>query len=337
MPLLTEVVLRIEGYELPSTVAQIAGFVIGPCLAFQQALFALNPSIEGGLFGLPLIGDPWVYVGILGLQAILYMVFTVMIENRQASVNLQPMKIVHDPDIEEITDFADDLIIEDNKMSKEKDNNPIHVKDLLKVYPTGQQAVRGLSFGVGKGEIFGLLGPNGAGKSTTFNMITQLIGRSGGEIALNGKSLDSNKKSDIYKDCGVCPQFDPLWDLLNVREHLVIFGKIKGLGGRDLEENIDYFMDILRIRQHQKKRTYQLSGGNKRRLCVALASLGAPVMQFMDEPSTGLDPLGRVHLWETIRQTLQLRNSSIVLTTHSMPEAESLCSKIGTWLSFIPC
>ena len=246
-----------------------------------------------------------------------------------------PARKLSEPDDEELPDSLADTEIEINRMNDPDNADVIKVKDLQKVYPTGQAAVKGISFGVEKGQIFGLLGPNGAGKSTTFNMITQLISRSGGEIELNGRSIDSENKFSIYKDCGVCPQFDSLWDLLTVREHLVIFGKIKGLTGRNLQENVDYFLNILHIKQHQNKRSSQLSGGNKRRLCVALASIGAPSMQFMDEPSTGLDPLARVYLWDTIKQTMALRNSSIILTTHSMPEAESLCSKIGNIFYFI--
>lgn len=312
---------------------QVIGFLVGPCVAYQQGLFAMNPRDDSEvnlIFPPSLIPTPWAYVGILMTQAIVYMILTLVIENHKASVRVIRHKKVagNEEDLEDFVDY-EDAENEVKRMNDPDNKDVITVKDLEKVYLTGQRAVKGISFGVEKGQIFGLLGPNGAGKSTTFNIITQLIGRSGGEVKLNGRSIDSENKFSIYKDCGVCPQFDSLWDLLTVREHLVLFGKIKGLRGKDLQENVDYFMDILHIRQHQKKRSSQLSGGNKRRLCVALASIGAPTMQFMDEPSTGLDPLARVYLWETIKQTLALRNSSIVLTTHSMPEAESLCSKIG--------
>lgn len=332
LPFATHGVLAWFQFQKLSTLAQIIGFVIGPCLAFQQGLFALNPTNqENDIFNKSLFSNPWAYVGILVLQATGYMIITILIENRKSSVKLQNTKVL--PQIqgeeEEVDEFAEDVESEMKQMMSSQKKPVIKVTNLQKVYPRGQQAVKGISFGVEKGEIFGLLGPNGAGKSTTFNIITQLISRSGGTVELGGRSIDSEDKFTIYKDCGVCPQFDSLWDLLTVKEHLIIFGKIKGLSGKDLQENIDYFLDILHIRQNQHKKTSQLSGGNKRRLCVALASLGAPTMQFMDEPSTGLDPLARVYLWDTIKQTLALRNSSIVLTTHSMPEAESLCTKIG--------
>ena len=334
VPFVAQALLGWLKFKESSEALQVLGMVIGPCIAYQQGLFALNPrkdASENPVFPPSLIPNIWAYVGILAAQAIGYMILTVVIENHKASVKMRNTKLP-----ETVEDYNDGLInstedaeTEIKRMLDPDNEDVITVKDLQKIYPTGQQAVKNISFGVEKGQIFGLLGPNGAGKSTTFNIITQLISRTGGEVKLNGKSLDAENKFSIYKDCGVCPQFDSLWDLLTVREHLVVFGRIKGLSGVELKENVDYFLDILHIRQHQNKRSSQLSGGNKRRLCVALASIGAPSMQFMDEPSTGLDPLARVYLWDTIKQTLALRNSSIVLTTHSMPEAESLCSKIG--------
>lgn len=276
-----------------------------------------------------LIQNAWIYVAILVGQAIAYMVVTIVIENMHFNVKIKEGEVTENPQADELGPFTEDIEMDLKRLLSPDNKDPIKVRDLRKVYENGTVAVDNISFGVEKGQIFGLLGPNGAGKSTTFNMITQLISRSGGRIELNGRSIDDTNKYDIYKDCGICPQFDPLWELLTVKEHIQVFGMIKGLSGKDLQENIDYFLDILHVRPHQNKRTYQLSGGNKRRLCVAMASIGAPSLQFMDEPSTGLDPLARFYLWNTIKQTMAMRNSSIVLTTHSMPEAESLCGKIG--------
>lgn len=338
VPFATQAVLSWAKYEQWALAMQIIGFIIGPCLAFQQGVFAINPTnTKSEIFNQTLIAYPWIYVAILLVQTIGYMLITVWIENRKTSIKVQHNRKVrpHAESYEEDrNEYGEDAEKEVRELMENEDKHVIKIKDLEKVYPTGQRAVNGISFGVEKGEIFGLLGPNGAGKSTTFNIITQLISRSGGEVELGGRSIDSEDKFSIYKDCGVCPQFDALWDLLTVKEHLIIFGKVKGLSGIELQENVNYFLDVLHIRQHQNKKSSQLSGGNKRRLCVAIASLGAPTMQFMDEPSTGLDPLARVYLWDTIKQTLALRNSSIVLTTHSMPEAEALCSKIGNLIPF---
>lgn len=333
LPFIFQTVLEYEKFNRASTAIQILGFTLGPCLAYQQGLFALNPNAQGGMFGNVLIQNPWFYIILLMTQAIAYMVLTIFIENIKFSVKIKEQRAVEPAPSDELGSFSEDIEMDLKRLNSPDNHDPIKVSDLRKVYKNGNVAVENLSFGVEKGQIFGLLGPNGAGKSTTFNIITQLISRSGGRIELNGHSIDQKDKFEIYKDCGVCPQFDPLWELLTVKEHIAIFGRIKGLTGVELQENIDYYLDILHIRQHQNKRTYQLSGGNKRRLCVAISSIGAPSMQFMDEPSTGLDPLARFYLWDTIKQTIAMRNSSIVLTTHSMPEAESLCGKIGKFVA----
>lgn len=328
LPLVFQTVLISEGWTKVALVLQVAGFVFGPCLAFQQGLFALNPQAQNG-FNYVLIQSPWFYVSLLITQATVYMIMTIVIENNKFNVKVKDVAAKETVYNDEVGSFSEDIETDLKRLLSPDNKDPIKVHGLRKVYKNGHAAIDNLSFGVEKGQIFGLLGPNGAGKSTTFNIITQLISRTGGKIELNGRSIDQKDKFEIYRDCGVCPQFDPLWELLTVREHLAIFGQIKGLTGKELQENIDYYLDILHIRQHQHKRTYQLSGGNKRRLCVAMASIGAPSLQFMDEPSTGLDPLARYYLWDTIKQTMAMRNSSIILTTHSMPEAESLCGKIG--------
>jgi len=138
-----------------------------------------------------------------------------------------------------------------------------------------------------------------------------------------------NDLAHIFKEVGICPQFDCLWENLTVKEHLYLFGRLKGLHGRELEENLEYYIKVMSLEDHVKKKSAILSGGNKRKLCVSNALIGSPAMQCFDEPSTGLDPLARKALYTTLTQNLQYRNSSIILTTHSMPEAENLCHKIG--------
>jgi ATP-binding cassette, subfamily A (ABC1), member 3 len=134
---------------------------------------------------------------------------------------------------------------------------------------------------------------------------------------------------DIYQNVGICPQFDCLWGNLTPPEHLYLFGRMKGLSGQDLIENIEYYINIMQLNDYRKTRSKDLSGGNKRKVCVAIALIGGPNLQFFDEPSTGLDPIAKRFLWNTLNKSLSTRSSSIVLTTHSMTEAESLCHKIG--------
>jgi len=206
--------------------------------------------------------------------------------------------------------------------------DPIKVVDLKKTYPNGLPAVKDVSFGVEKGQIFGLLGPNGAGKSTTFNIVTAMIPRTAGSVKLMETEIDRNL-FEVYQNVGCCPQFDCYWDVLTVKQHLQLFGRMKGLTGNDLEESVDYYIKILLLEDHANKRASILSGGTKRKLCVANALIGGPRIQFLDEPSTGLDAIAKKHLWHAMSQNLVTRNASIILTTHSISEAESMCHKIG--------
>lgn len=134
---------------------------------------------------------------------------------------------------------------------------------------------------------------------------------------------------EIYSDVGICPQFDCLWEHLTPLEHLNLFGRMKGLNGRDLKESVRYFLEVMQLTDYIDRKAGRLSGGNKRKLCVTNALIGGPDIQFFDEPSTGVDPIARRFLWNTLSQGLKLRNSAICMTTHTMEEAESLCTKIG--------
>lgn len=134
---------------------------------------------------------------------------------------------------------------------------------------------------------------------------------------------------EIFQDVGICPQFDCLWDNLSPREHLFLFGRMKGLRGNALRQSVEYFLKTMQLDFFRETKAGNLSGGNKRKLCVADALIGGPDLLFFDEPSTGLDPIARRFLWNTLSQSLKSRNSSIILTTHSMIEAESLCDNIG--------
>eukprot|EP00828_Plagiopyla_frontata_P021275 TRINITY_DN2768_c0_g1_i4.p4 TRINITY_DN2768_c0_g1~~TRINITY_DN2768_c0_g1_i4.p4 ORF type:complete len:272 (+),score=46.38 TRINITY_DN2768_c0_g1_i4:1504-2319(+) len=135
--------------------------------------------------------------------------------------------------------------------------------------------------------------------------------------------------SSIFQDVGICPQFDCLWPELSPLEHLYLFGRMKGLSGNDLDESVQYFIRSMQLEQYINRRSKNLSGGNKRKLCVSNALIGSPELLFFDEPSSGLDPIARRFLWNTLSQNIEKKESSIVLTTHSMNEADNLASKIG--------
>ncbi|EGR34524.1 hypothetical protein IMG5_008730 [Ichthyophthirius multifiliis] len=211
------------------------------------------------------------------------------------------------------------------RVENQENQDSIKAIKIHKVYPNGFHAVKGTTFGVQKGQIFGLLGPNGAGKSTTFNIITANIPKCAGKVFFKDKQLQGNQ---YFDDVGVCPQGNCLWDFLSPVEHLRLFGRIKGLEKDKLEQMVNYYNLQLDLDKFQTK-SANLSGGNKRKLCVANALIGSPSLLFLDEPSTGLDPIAKRQLWKCLKEVLFQKQSSIVLTTHSLQEAEDLCDKIS--------
>ena len=200
-------------------------------------------------------------------------------------------------------------------------------KEALKA--TTVYAVESVSFAADKGQVFGLLGVNGAGKTTTFKMLCGLYCPSGGSIYVLGMDASTHMKK-VRRHVGYCPQFDALWDLLTTREHVLLYAKIRGYTGADLEKVVAGKLRELDLLQYTKARAGTLSGGNKRKLSVAMALVGEPELVFLDEPSCGMDPFARRSMWNIIESVAEKRKHSlIILTTHSMEEAEALCSRVA--------
>lgn len=140
----------------------------------------------------------------------------------------------------------------------------------------------------------------------------------------------SRENIEIFQDVGVCPQFNCLWDNLTPKDHLYLFGRMKGLQGCELKKNVKFFLRKLQLQLYKNAKAMNLSGGNKRKLCFAMSLIGGSDLLFFDEPSTGLDPIARKFLWDVLRNTLKSQKNSIVFTTHAMTEAETLCDIIGS-------
>ncbi|KAL4157382.1 hypothetical protein PRNP1_006405 [Phytophthora ramorum] len=211
----------------------------------------------------------------------------------------------------------------------EADDEAVKLVGLRKVYPGGKVAVRNLSFGLKRGECFGFLGINGAGKTTTMKMLTGDVQPSHGTATLGGFDILS-QQIEVRRQIGYCPQFDALFDLLTVREHLELFGAIKGIPQSSLDRVVMEKIQQLNLGDFEHKLAGSLSGGNKRKLSVAIAMIGNPAIIFLDEPSTGMDPVSRRFMWDVIADiSTRGKESTIVLTTHSMEESEALCSRVG--------
>eukprot|EP00850_Spirogloea_muscicola_P008456 SM000045S16201 [mRNA] locus=s45:178603:184208:+ [translate_table: standard] len=190
------------------------------------------------------------------------------------------------------------------------------------------QAVKGAWFNVERGKLFCLLGPNGAGKSTTIHCLTGIIPSTGGDALVCGDSIKSPAgMTRIRSKMGVCPQFDILWDSLSGREHLRLFALIKGLPSSQLHFETEDLLSRVRLTEAANVPAGSYSGGMKRRLSVAVALIGDPEIVFLDEPTTGMDPVTRRHVWDILESAKKGR--AVVLTTHSMEEADVLGDRIA--------
>jgi len=187
-------------------------------------------------------------------------------------------------------------------------------------------ACRGVSLEVVSGCVYGLLGPNGAGKSTMMSMLTGIERADGGDGFINGSSITWDLET-ARLHIGLCPQFDALMDNLTAREHLVLLADIRGVPKDLVNRVVERAIVDMSLTEKAGAVSKTYSGGNKRKLSVAMSIVANPKVTFLDEPSTGMDPETRRHMWAFISRIAQSR--AVVLTTHSMEEADALCSKIG--------
>jgi ABC-2 type transport system ATP-binding protein len=197
----------------------------------------------------------------------------------------------------------------------------LDVQNLTKRYGS-LVAVNNVSFQVYRQEVFGILGPNGAGKTTTLEMIETLRPMDSGKVMLNGLDVRTEEQR-VKRSIGVQLQSSSFFDKLSLSELLLLFGEL-------YDRTIDP-MKLLQDVELQDKaaaRVNQLSGGQKQRFSIASALVNDPVLLFLDEPTTGLDPQARRHLWEVIRR-IRGEGKTIVLTTHYMEEAEELCDRVA--------
>ncbi|GIL52645.1 hypothetical protein Vafri_8453, partial [Volvox africanus] len=189
-------------------------------------------------------------------------------------------------------------------------------------------AVYGTWLRIVPGECFCLLGPNGAGKTTTIKCLTGAIRPTSGEALVYGTSvLDSAGLDSARAQTGICPQFDVLWGALSGREHLALMADVRGLPWSQRRDEVDRMLKQVRLEEAADRPAGSYSGGMRRRLSVAAALLGDPRVIYLDEPTTGMDPVSRSHVWELISSCKAGR--CLVLTTHSMEEAEVLGDRIA--------
>lgn len=189
------------------------------------------------------------------------------------------------------------------------------------------RALDQLSLSIQAGAFFGLLGPNGAGKSTFMSIVSGFLRQDSGTLTLDGQPLDPNNINQ-KKKIGLSPQHIALYKELPAETNLKLFGKLYGLAGKELHQQIEYALEVAQLAERRKSLVKEFSGGMKRRLNIAAALMHKPKILLCDEPTVGVDPQSRNAIFETL-QELKNQGTTIVYSTHYMEEAERLCDQIA--------
>ena len=220
-------------------------------------------------------------------------------------------------------------------ISEEKNNSfldGLRIVGASKIYNLSHgkklSALENIYFDVSRGELISLLGHNGAGKTTLINTLVGNISISSGYAIINGINItDENVKTKYKRQLiGLCPQHDILWEELTPYEHIELYASLRNYDKKDIKQIVDIKMKEVHLEQVTNDKVSTFSGGMKRRISILLSTVGNPNVVFLDEPSTGLDPVNRRFIWKMIKEIK--KKSSVILTTHSMTEAEFLSDRI---------
>ncbi|KAM4720611.1 retinal-specific phospholipid-transporting ATPase ABCA4 isoform 1-T1 [Rhinophrynus dorsalis] len=302
------------------------------CLGRGLIDLAMNQAVTDvyARFGEEHITNPfqWEFLGknifAMAVEGVLYFGLNILIQKR-FFVNTWFSEPPKDP----IEGEDEDVAQERQRIMKGGGKNDIlKLKQLSKMYPGKHTpAVDRLCIGVRPGECFGLLGVNGAGKTTTFKMLTGDIEVTSGEASVAGYSILTDI-ADVHQNTGYCPQFDAIDELLTGREHLQLYGRLRGVPEDEVNMVADWAIEKLGLKKYADQPTGTYSGGNKRKLSTAIALIGCPPVVLLDEPTTGMDPQSRRFLWNSIVSIIK-EGRAVVLTSHSMEECEALCTRLA--------
>ncbi|KAH9948219.1 P-loop containing nucleoside triphosphate hydrolase protein [Amylocystis lapponica] len=216
--------------------------------------------------------------------------------------------------------------VDDEAAAVATSDDVLRVLNVVKAYGS-KRVVDDVSFGVARNTIFALLGPNGAGKTTTFNIIRNEVLPDEGDVVISGTSVVHHPRT-ARLSLGVCPQFTAIDSEMTVEEHLLIYGRLKGLHrGEEVRRNVQSLMRATSLDMYADRLASKLSGGNQRKLSLAIALIGNPSVVLIDEFSTGIDAKMKRDMWGTLRNVAV--GKAIVITTHSMEEASALANKVG--------
>jgi len=295
--------------------------------ALMMALAHASTNLETFASGFPPLGAT---CSIAFIETVLYALLTYYLDRRPAARVISRVAW-QDPDGAEDADVWAEAEASQGAFSR-GEFAALHFDSLRKVYNANKMnkvvAVKALSLRIQKGEIFGLLGANGAGKTTAISMTMRSCYPSAGDVCIQASSvLDDFERATRH--LGVVTQHDALYDRLTAREHCQLFAALRDVEPHLLEEVVATVLSQMHLDTAvtKTKLAGQLSGGQKRKLCTAVALIGGPSVVLLDEPSAGLDPVSRRSLWDVLRATMADR--AACLTSHSMEEAEALCTRCG--------
>ena len=267
---------------------------------------------------------------LLGIMTVVYFLIVIGFELFETYPALAKCLVRKKNPKDEAYEHDDDVDKEDALANK---TNPsevqVNVKGLCKSFQIQDSlltAVNKVSFNVNPEQCFALLGVNGAGKTTMFKILTGEISSDQGSAYIGGYDV-SKELPKVRTLIGYCPQFDAISDLLTAEEHLELYAHIKGIPKNKVQEQVDYMLKSMDLEQYRKVLAGTYSGGNKRKLSVAMALIGNPSVVFLDEPSAGMDPEARKQMWKILGK-IKKQKSALILTTHSMEEAEALCDRM---------
>ncbi|XP_069369174.1 retinal-specific phospholipid-transporting ATPase ABCA4-like isoform X2 [Paralichthys olivaceus] len=302
------------------------------CLGRGLIDMAMNQAITDiyTRFGEDYSPDPyqWNFIGknlfCMAVEGFVYFLLNILFQYRfflDHWISDCPKPKIFDEDV--------DVAEERERVCQNRNTNDIlRTRDLSKTY-TGTiiPAVDRICVGVSPGECFGLLGVNGAGKTTMFKMLTGDIDVTSGEASIAGHSILTNIL-DVHQNMGYCPQFDAIDELLTGREHLHLYARLRGVPESEISRVAEWAIHKLGLTECAGRSAGTYSGGNRRKLSTAIAMIGCPALVLLDEPTTGMDPLSRRFLWNSILSVIQDRRA-VVLTSHSMEECEALCTRLA--------
>ncbi|XP_069087522.1 retinal-specific phospholipid-transporting ATPase ABCA4 isoform X3 [Pleurodeles waltl] len=302
------------------------------CLGRGLIDLAMNQAVTDvyAKFGEEHVSNPfqWEFLGknvfAMAVEGVVYFAINLFIQHQFFLT-----KWFSEPPKEPIIDEDEDVAQERQRITKGGGKTDIlRLNDLSKTY-TGKHspAVDRLCIGVRPGECFGLLGVNGAGKTTTFKMLTGDIDVTSGDATVAGYSILTNI-AHAHQNMGYCPQFDAIDDLLTGREHLQLYGRLRGIPAEEVDMVAAWGIEKLGLTKYADVIAGTYSGGNKRKLSTAIALIGCPPVVLLDEPTTGMDPHSRRFLWNSIVSIIK-DGRAVVLTSHSMEECEALCTRLA--------